>query len=128
LYLEAQINGRDISWLVNTGAMHSFMSPKLVKELGLWMQKLSKPINMRFAFNGMEMILDLSRNPIATRGKLNVVSLERLGDGRFVVVMQAGQEEGENTKAKEGARGVERCVDYKTTTIITTKERSGPQD
>jgi hypothetical protein len=44
------------------------------------------------------------------------------------VLMQAGQEEGENTKAKEGARGVERCVDYKTTTIITTKERSGPQD
>jgi hypothetical protein len=32
LYLEAKINGRNVSCLVDTGATHSFMSPKLAKE------------------------------------------------------------------------------------------------
>ena len=33
LYLEAQINGKNVSCLVNIGATHSFMSPKLAREL-----------------------------------------------------------------------------------------------
>ena len=49
LYLEAQINGKNVSCLVDTRAMHSFMSPKLARELGLPMQRAGKPINMRFA-------------------------------------------------------------------------------
>ena len=49
LYLEAQINGKNVSCLVDTGATHSFMSPKLAKELGLLTQKAGKPINVRFA-------------------------------------------------------------------------------
>jgi hypothetical protein len=39
LYLGVQIRGRYISCLVNTGAMQSFMSPKLAKELGFTGQK-----------------------------------------------------------------------------------------
>ena len=49
LYLEAQINGRNVSCLVDTGATHSFMSPKLAKELGLPTGRAGKPINVRFA-------------------------------------------------------------------------------
>jgi hypothetical protein len=124
------------------------MSPNLVKELGLWMQKANKPINVIFAkgelhktkevaldvnleyeklefrdnftlckmdeidliigdtffeayivdvrrkltwlvvcYDGKEVTLKLSRSPMATRGKLNLVSLERLDVERFVVVM-----------------------------------------
>jgi predicted aspartyl protease len=46
LYLEAQINGRDFSWLVDTKATQSIMSPYLAKELDLGEQKVNKPINM----------------------------------------------------------------------------------
>jgi clan AA aspartic protease (TIGR02281 family) len=49
LYLEAQINGKQVSYLVDTGATHSFMSPKLAKELGLPTKEVSKPINVPFA-------------------------------------------------------------------------------
>ena len=49
LYLEAQINGKNVSCLVDTGATHSFMSPKLARELGLPTQRAGKPINVRFA-------------------------------------------------------------------------------
>ena len=49
LYLEAQINGKNVSCLVDTGAMHSFMSPKLARELGLPTQRAGKSINVRFA-------------------------------------------------------------------------------
>ena len=49
LYLEAQINGKNVSCLVDTGATHSFMSPKLARELGLPTRRAGKPINVRFA-------------------------------------------------------------------------------
>ena len=49
LYLEAQIKRKNVSCLVDTGATHSFMSPKLARELGLPMRRAGKPINMRFA-------------------------------------------------------------------------------
>ena len=49
LYLEAQINGKNVSCLVDTGATHSFMSPKLARELGLPTWRAGKPINVRFA-------------------------------------------------------------------------------
>ena len=49
LFLEAQINSKQVSCLVDTGATHSFMSPKLAKELGLATKEVSKPINVRFA-------------------------------------------------------------------------------
>lgn len=49
LFLEAQVKDKDVSCLVDTGATHSFMSPKLARELGLPLQKASKPINVRFA-------------------------------------------------------------------------------
>jgi hypothetical protein len=49
LYLEAEINGRNVSCLVDTRATHSFMSPKLAKELGLPTGRVGKPINVRFA-------------------------------------------------------------------------------
>ena len=48
LYLKAQINGQNVSSLVNTGAKHSFMSPKLARELGLPRWRTSKPINVQF--------------------------------------------------------------------------------
>ena len=35
LYLEAQINRKSVSCLVDTKATHSFISPKLAKELSL---------------------------------------------------------------------------------------------
>ena len=49
LYLEAKINGQNVSCLVYTGATHTFMSPKLAKELGLPTGRAGKPINMRSA-------------------------------------------------------------------------------
>jgi hypothetical protein len=49
LYLEAKINDRNVSCLVDTGATHSFMSPKLAKELGLPTGRAGKPINVWFA-------------------------------------------------------------------------------
>ena len=49
LYLEAQINGKNVSCLVDTWTTHSFMSPKLAKELGLPTRRTGKPINARFA-------------------------------------------------------------------------------
>ena len=49
LYFEAQINGKNVSCLVDTGATHSFMSLKLAKELGLPTWRVDKPINVQFA-------------------------------------------------------------------------------
>jgi hypothetical protein len=49
LFLEAEINGRNVSCLVDTGATHSFMSPKFAKELVLPTGRAGKPINVRFA-------------------------------------------------------------------------------
>jgi predicted aspartyl protease len=49
LYPEARIIGRNLSCLVDTGAMQSFMNPNLDNELDLQVQKESKPINVRFA-------------------------------------------------------------------------------
>ena len=49
LYLEIQINGKNVSCLIDTGAMHFFMSPKLARELGLPTWRASKFIYMRFA-------------------------------------------------------------------------------
>jgi hypothetical protein len=49
LYLEAKINGRNVSYLVDTWATHSFMSPKFAKELGLPTGRARKPMNVRFA-------------------------------------------------------------------------------
>ena len=47
LYLEAQMNGRNVSW-VDKEATHSFLSPKLTMCLGLRTHRVGKPINMRF--------------------------------------------------------------------------------
>ena len=49
LYLEAKISGRDLSCLIDIGAMQSFMNSKLAKKLDLRVQKASKPINVCFA-------------------------------------------------------------------------------
>jgi predicted aspartyl protease len=49
LYLEAQIRNRGLSCLIDTGTTHSFMSLNLATELGLRVQKASKPINVCFA-------------------------------------------------------------------------------
>lgn len=49
LYINAKINGQNVSCLVDTMAMHYFMSPKLAKELGLPMRRAGMSINMRFA-------------------------------------------------------------------------------
>jgi hypothetical protein len=47
LYLEAQMSGRNVSW-VDKDAMHSFMNLKLIRKLGLLASKAGKLINMRF--------------------------------------------------------------------------------
>ena len=49
LYLEAQINGKNVSCLVDTRAMLFFMSPKLARELDLSTRRARRPINVRFA-------------------------------------------------------------------------------
>ena len=49
LYLEAQINGKNVSCLVDTWATHSFMSPKLARELVLSTWRAGKPIKVQFA-------------------------------------------------------------------------------
>ena len=43
LYLEAQINGKNVSCLVDIGATHSFMSPKLARDLGLPTRRAGSP-------------------------------------------------------------------------------------
>ena len=47
LYLEAQINRRNVSYLVDTRATHFFVSPKLSKVLSLPTHGAGKPINVR---------------------------------------------------------------------------------
>ena len=154
LYFEAQIKGKDVSCLVDTGATHSFMSPKLARELGLQTRRASKPINVRFAKgephkakevaldviltsgtlefvesftlcemdevdlilgdtffeahavdvrrkparlvvcrDDKELVLKLTRAPIAVGGKLNLVALDQMIEDRFMVVVRVGQEE-----------------------------------
>jgi hypothetical protein len=46
LYLKDEINDRNVSCLVDTGATHFFMSLKLAKELGLPTGRAGKPINV----------------------------------------------------------------------------------
>ena len=49
LYLKAQINGKIASCFVDTRAMHSFMSPKLARELSLPTCRVGKSIKVRIA-------------------------------------------------------------------------------
>lgn len=49
LFLKGSISQYDVSLLVDTGATHSFVSPRLAMELGLQMRESSKPIKVQFA-------------------------------------------------------------------------------
>ena len=73
LFLEAQIKGRDISCLIDTGATHSFMSPKLARELGLPAQKASKPINVRFAKGEPHQTKEVALDVTMTSGMVEFV-------------------------------------------------------
>ena len=46
---QGQINDQHVSMLVDTGASHSFMSPQMVKSLGLFSMRVDNPIEVRFA-------------------------------------------------------------------------------
>ena len=48
MFLQGQINDQHISMLVDTGASHSFMSPQMVKSLGLFPMRVDSPIEVRF--------------------------------------------------------------------------------
>ena len=49
MFLQGQINDQHVSMLVDTGASHSFMSPQMVKSLGLFPMRVYNPIEVRFA-------------------------------------------------------------------------------
>jgi len=49
LFLQGTIGQGDVSFLLDTGAIHLFISPRVVEELGLQKTKANKPINVRFA-------------------------------------------------------------------------------
>ena len=48
-FSQGRINEQHISMLVDTGASHSFMSPQMVKSLGLFPMRVNNPIEVRFA-------------------------------------------------------------------------------
>ena len=73
LYQKAQINGKNVSCLVDTGATHSFMSPKLARELGLPTQRMGKPINVRFAKDKPYEIKEVALHVNLKRGALEFV-------------------------------------------------------
>ena len=62
LYLEAEINGRNVSCLVGTRTMHSFISLKLVEELGSPTCRECKSINVRFAKGELHESKDVTLN------------------------------------------------------------------
>ena len=49
IFLQGQINDQHISMLVDIGASHSFMSPQMVKSLGLFPVRVDNSIEVRFA-------------------------------------------------------------------------------
>ena len=49
MFLQGRINDQHVSMLVDTGASHSFMSPQMVKSLGLFSMRVDNPIKVRFA-------------------------------------------------------------------------------
>ena len=49
MFLQGRINDQHVSMLVDTGASHSFMSPQMVKSLGLFPMRVDNPIEVRFA-------------------------------------------------------------------------------
>ena len=48
-FLQGQINDQHVFMLVDTEARHSFMSPQMVKSLGLFSMKVNNLIEVRFA-------------------------------------------------------------------------------
>ena len=49
LFLKGSICKHDVALLLDTGATHSFISPRLAMELGLQLKESSKPIKVQFA-------------------------------------------------------------------------------
>ena len=49
MFLQGQINDQHVSMSVDVGASHSFLSPQMVKLLGLVAMKVDHPIEVRFA-------------------------------------------------------------------------------
>ena len=49
MFLQGEINDKHISMLVDIGASHSFISPQMVKSLGLVPMRVDNPIEVRFA-------------------------------------------------------------------------------
>ena len=49
MFLRGQINDQHVFMLVDTGASHSFMSPQMVKSLGLFPMRVDNLIEVRFA-------------------------------------------------------------------------------
>ena len=49
MFLQGQINDQHVSMLVDAEASHSFMSPQMVKLLGLFLMRVDNPIEVRFA-------------------------------------------------------------------------------
>ena len=48
MFLQCRINDQYVFMLVDTGASHSFMSPQMVKLLGLFSMRVDNPIEVRF--------------------------------------------------------------------------------
>ena len=48
MFLQGQINDQNVSMFVDTGASHSFISPQMVKTLGLVLMRVDNPIEVRF--------------------------------------------------------------------------------
>ena len=48
MFFQGQVNDQHVFMLVDTGASHSFMSPQMVKSLGLFPIRVDNPIEVRF--------------------------------------------------------------------------------
>ena len=56
MFLQGRINDQHVFMLVDRGANHSFMSPQMVKSLGLVPMRVNNPIKVRFA-NGKPQVV-----------------------------------------------------------------------
>ncbi|KAL3692137.1 hypothetical protein R1sor_005788 [Riccia sorocarpa] len=48
LFLKGKVANQEVSFLVDTGATHSFMSPEVLRRMGLSATKVERPITVRF--------------------------------------------------------------------------------
>ena len=116
MFLQGRINDQHVSMLVDTGATYSFMSPQMVKSLGLFPMRVDNPMRVDIdvvlgltfleAYNGVfkgkkrelvvqsdgkEFVLPLTKSSGAFGGRHNFISARELSEKCYMLVMRAGE-------------------------------------